>query len=91
MNDIPKVDPELRKALSREADELTDNRAFNLAMRALHATWYNELMSDGLTDSKVLELVAKLRALEAIPMRLRSMAKDEEIAQRGHHAFGRGR
>lgn len=90
MNEIPKVDPELRKAISREAGDFVEERVFTLALRALHAQYYGELMRDGLKKSRVLELRAKLAALEEIPMRLRSMAKDEELAQRGHHGRGRG-
>lgn len=83
MNEIPKVDPELRKAISREAGDFVEDRVFTLAIRALHQQYYGQLMNDGLKKSQVLDLVAKLRALEAIPARLRSMAKDEEIAQHG--------
>jgi hypothetical protein len=89
MNEIPKVDPELRKAIAREAGDFVEDRVFNLACRSLHAQWYGQLMTDGLPKKQVLDLVSRLRALEAIPARLRSMAKDEELAQRGHHAGGR--
>jgi hypothetical protein len=88
---IKKADPELIKALAREAKDVLDDRAFTTATRALHAQWYGELMTPNMNDvAKLTELVAKLRTLEAIPQMLRHLMDSEKMAQqRGSHA-GRG-
>ncbi len=88
---IKKADADLVKALAREAKDLLDDRVFTTATRALHAQWYGELMSPATNDvAKQTELIAKLRALEAIPQMLRHFIDSEKMAQsRGTHA-GRG-
>ena len=65
-----KADPELIKALAREARELLDNRAFDTAIRALHTQWYGELIGAGGSTEKTMNLAARLQALEAIPRML---------------------
>lgn len=83
---IAKTDPEVVKEIAREARTILDNRAFLQAVIDLRKQWFGELM-DAKTDSpKVLELIAMLRALEAIPGRLASMTHDAQMAPRGHDA-----
>jgi hypothetical protein len=87
MTEAPKrADPELVKALAREASAMLDDRVFTTAVRALHAQWYGELIAAGSEPTKVLELVAKLRALEAIPQMLKHFVDSATIQQRGSDA-----
>jgi hypothetical protein len=90
LNDIPKTDPELIKAVAKEAGQLLENRAFTAAVRTLHKQWLGELLLMDRTDvPKVLDLVAKLQVLEAIPKRLDSMSHDAEFLK-GAHSGRRG-
>jgi hypothetical protein len=80
------VDPELRKELAREALDLLQNRIFLQAVADLRKTWFAELMvSGGQTDTpeRRQELVAKLRALEEIPLKLNGYVSDERYAKKG--------
>jgi hypothetical protein len=87
LNDIPKTDPELIKAVAKEAGQLLENRAFTTAVRVLHKQWLGELLIQDRTDvPRVLDLVAKLQVLEAIPQRLNSMSHDAEFLKGAHNA-----
>ena len=77
-----KADPELVKALAREADQVLESRAFTTAVRALHAQWYGELLN-AVDPPRVLELVAKLKALEGIPLMLKHFMTTQDMAARG--------
>jgi hypothetical protein len=81
-----KTNPELIKALAREAKDVLEDRVFTTAVRALHAQWYGELLATSDPD-KMGNLVAKLQALEAIPQMLRHFMDSEKMAQnRGTNA-----
>ena len=83
MNDIPRTDPELRKALAREAEELLANRAFQAAILALRQVWHAEQMLDATSNKKAKMLRAKMMALEAIPQQLAVFINNEKMAPRG--------
>jgi hypothetical protein len=80
---IPKTDPEVVKILAKEAEGLLANRAFIQAVKDLRMQWFGELMNDKNDGPKVQELVAKLRALEAIPQLLDHLMTNQQFAQRG--------
>jgi hypothetical protein len=83
MNEIPRVDSELRKEIAREARSLIEDRAFMQAVADLRKQWHGELMLDATTDEQAKLLRAKMMALEAIPQRLASMMHDDQFGQRG--------
>jgi hypothetical protein len=83
---IVKTDPEVVKEIAREARTILDNRAFLQAVIDLRKQWFGEMMDAKTDGPKVLELVAMLRALEAIPSRLASMTHDAQMAPRGNDA-----
>lgn len=72
---------QLRRELADEAKELMDNRAFKAAILVLRQQFFGELMAskDKLHQD---QLVAQLKALEAIPGRLESLMLDERMAQK---------
>ena len=78
---IAPVDPDIRKALAKDAEGLLGDGAFAIAVKTLRMSWYAELMNDGTEPPKVLELVARLRALEAIPQMLDHLVTSETMAQ----------
>jgi hypothetical protein len=80
---IPKTDSETVKELARGAADLLGDRAFTTAVEVLKRQWYGELMIDTIDVPKVQELVAKLRALEAIPQLLSNLKAAPQFAQRG--------
>jgi len=81
VNEIPRADATLRQELAKEAKELLDNRVFQAAILTCRKQWFGELMTTA-DDTAQRELVAKLKALEAIPQRLESLITDELIAQK---------
>lgn len=81
-------DLELRKEIARLAEGLAGNKAWIAATNTLRLQWLGEMMTDSLPGDRVMELRAKLMALEAIQGRLASLARDEFFAQRGQHAGG---
>jgi hypothetical protein len=83
MKEIPRTDPEVLKALARDARELLDNRAFTQAVLDLRKQWVGEWASDATTKEQAELLRAKVMALEAIPQRLASMARNAEFVPRG--------
>jgi hypothetical protein len=86
---IDRADPEVVKAMAREAKGLLDDRAFTTAIRTLHLQALGELISGSPNVERKESLIAELRVLEAIPRRLASMMHDGEFAQGGGHAAGR--
>ena len=83
MTQPQRADPDLIKALAKDAKDLLEDRAFSTAIRALHAQWYGELIRESQNNpDKVTELVAKLRALEAIPKMLEHFMASEVMAQK---------
>lgn len=80
MNEIPRVDSQVRAELAREAKELLENRAFIVAKATLHKQWYGELMIAA-TSEKREELIANLRVLEAIPQMLSNLMVASRVAQ----------
>lgn len=87
---IPRTDPETIRAQAAASRDLLTHPGFTNAVMALRKQWFGELMNDGLNDPpKVLELVAKLRALEAIPSMLNHFVISESMEKgrsngRGH-------
>jgi hypothetical protein len=83
---LRKSDPQIVKEIAKEAEGLKANRAFVVATQILQKQWYGELLDPKTTDvRKVLELVAKLRALEAIPQMLDHLMTDQVMSLRGQH------
>ncbi len=76
MKIVPDLDGE-RRELARTAKELLATRAFTQAVLDLRKDWFGMLMSGGLTKEREGELLAQLRALEAIPQRLESMIRNQ--------------
>lgn len=85
---IAPVDPDLRKKLADDAKGLLGDPAFALAVKTLRMQWYAELINDGTETSKVLDLAARLRALDAIPQMLDHLVTSETMAQRGSNGRG---
>jgi hypothetical protein len=88
LNDIPKTDPELIKAVAKEAGELLQNRAFAAAVRTLHQQLLGELIVEGSGEKKEQDTLAQLRVLEKLTRRLASMSHDAEFLK-GAHSAGR--
>ena len=78
---IAPVDPDIRKALAKDAEGLLGDGAFAIAIKTLRMQWYAELITDGTDASRVLELTARLRALESIPQMLDHLVTSETMAQ----------
>jgi hypothetical protein len=83
---IDRADPEVVKAIAREAKGLLDDRAFTTAIRTLHLQCLGELISAHPSAERKEELIAELRVLESLPRRLASMMHDGEFAQGGRDA-----
>ena len=78
---LKRADPELTKALAAEASDLLANRAFDTSVLTLRKQWFGELMDPEVVDTmKVMELVFKLRALQAIPQLLDHLVDSEKMA-----------
>jgi hypothetical protein len=67
-----------RKQRADDALELLENKIFTAAVLALRKEWFQELMTAGLADRKI-ELVAMMKALEAIPNRLQIYVNDQKM------------
>lgn len=81
MNDIPpRTDEQIVKELAREAKSLKDDRAFRAAIGLLERQWRGELMS--CPAEKLIEVRAKLQALEGIPQMLDHLIASEKMAQK---------
>lgn len=78
---IPRIDPELRKSLAQAADGILNNIAFTASVESLWAQWYGQLMDDSINVEKMIELVAKLRTLRAIPQVLENLKIAPQVAQ----------
>jgi hypothetical protein len=86
---IERTDPELIKALAKDAGELMGNRAFREALLDLRKQWFAEMMNEGCDDLRVRELRAKMMALEAIPQMLQHFMSSQTMAQREKIHAGR--
>lgn len=75
--------PEERREDARRAKEMVNDPVFGKAVLALHNQWFGELMRAS-TDPARLELVARLKALEAIPHQLVTYITKELVAQKGN-------
>lgn len=82
MNDILRTDPEIIKALAREATTLMENRAFIAAIGVLKAQWYGELINASSADARDT-IAIKLQTLEAIPQRLKAIMLDPKFLPKG--------
>jgi hypothetical protein len=67
-----------RKQRADDALELLENRIFTRAVLTLRQEWFQELMGAPSTDRR-FELVAMLKALEAIPNRLQIYVNDQKM------------
>ena len=81
MNEIPRANPDVRKELARDARSLQDDPAFKAVVNLLRKQWYGELVS--CPTEKLVELRARLQALDAIPQMLDHLMNSEKMAQRG--------
>jgi hypothetical protein len=81
MNEAPRTDEQVIKELARDARSLKDDRAFRAAMGLLERQWRGELMA--CPAEKLVEVRAKLQALEGIPQMLDHLIASEKMAQRG--------
>jgi hypothetical protein len=86
MSDIPKTDPELIKAIAKEAGLLLENRAFTSAVRTLHQQLLGELLIEGGSEKKEQDALAQLRLLEKLTRRLSSMSHDAQFLKGAHNA-----
>lgn len=77
------VDRESVKQDAREAKEVLDSPVFQKAILELRKRWFGELMASRMTPEKTLELVAELRALEAVPQQLAMYVSNEKFAAKG--------
>jgi hypothetical protein len=84
MNEIPRIKPEVRKELARDARTLLDDPAVKAAIALMRAQWYSELLDPKLDMSGVYELRAKLQVLDAFPKLLEKFVNDERIHGRGN-------
>ena len=80
MNDAPRTDAQIIKELARDARSLKDDRAFRAACGLLERQWRGELMS--CPAEKLIEIRAKLQALEGIPQMLDHLIASETMAQK---------
>ena len=83
MNDIPRADTQIVRELARDARTLKDDRAFMAAVGLLDRQWRGELMA--CSTDKLVEVRAKLYALEGIQQMLDHLINSEKMAQRGSH------
>lgn len=84
MNDLSQ-----KRELHEAAKALLDDKAFTEAIKGLRKLWFDELMTAADTAERKLELVAKIKALEAIPGSLQAIMGDYAKALnrvRGAHA-----
>jgi len=70
-----------KKELADEARSLLDNRAFTQAILELRKRWFDQLMAVR-TNEERLDLVAALKALEAIPTELQIQINNYTMAKR---------
>ena len=77
---IAPVDPDIRKALAKDAEGLLADGAFALAVKTLRMQWYADLLN-ATTDEQKLALAAKFQALDAIPQLLDHFVTSETMAQ----------
>jgi hypothetical protein len=77
------TDPDLshKKELADVASALANDKAFTGAVLSLRKRWFDELIASDSTD-KVLELKARIKALEAIPTELNVLMNDYKMAKR---------
>ena len=81
MNEIPRADAQIVRELARDARTLKDDRAFMAAVGLLDRQWRGELMA--CPTDKLVEVRAKLHALEGIQQMLDHLINSEKMAQRG--------
>jgi hypothetical protein len=81
MTEMARISPELRKADAAAAQALLDDRIFMKAILDLRKQWFGELMNEE-TARKQDMLVAKLKALEDIPLQLQSYVNAQKMAMK---------
>jgi hypothetical protein len=83
VNDNGKVqDLQKKRELHDDAKELLENSAFKVAILELRKRWFDELMTAAETREQRDELVAKMKALEAIPAALTVIINDYKMGLR---------
>jgi hypothetical protein len=82
MNDLSE-----KRALYEQAREILEEPAFKKAVTDLHDAWVRDLLTiEPMSLDRQFEIIAKLKALEAIPIELQRLMKDYRMAveaQRG--------
>ena len=68
-----------KRELADSAKALIEDKAFSSAILSLRKRWFEELMNATGTDEK-LELIARTKALEAIPAELGVLINDFKMA-----------
>jgi hypothetical protein len=80
MNDIPRSDAQIIKELAAGARSLREDRAFRTAVAILERQWLGALK--GSSDStNILDIAAKMRALEEVIQSLDHLINDEKMLQ----------
>jgi hypothetical protein len=80
MNEIPRTDAQIVRELARDAKSLKDDRAFRAATGLLERQWRAEWMS--CPAEKLVEVRAKLQALEGISQMLDHLIASEKQRER---------
>jgi hypothetical protein len=83
MNDLS-----TKKEFAEAAQDLLDNKAFKQAILELRKRWFDELMTGADTREQRDEMVAKMKALEAIPLELTILVNDYKMALSRQHKHG---
>lgn len=73
-------DVDAKRTLFLEAKDLLDDKGvFLLAIRAVRARWYGELM-DAVERDKKADLLARLKCLDEIPREIKRFVSDYSMA-----------
>ena len=83
MNDLS-----TKEEFAEAAQDLLDNKAFKQAILELRKRWFDELMTGADTREQRDEMVAKMKALEAIPLELTILVNDYKMALSRQHKHG---
>ena len=77
MNDLS-----AKRELRDDAKALLDTKAFTEAILSLRKRWFAELMTAADATERKLELIAQIKALESIPLELKTIVNDYTMAKR---------
>jgi hypothetical protein len=88
-NDNAKVqDLQKKRELHDDAKELIERPSFKAAILDLRKRWFDELMTAAATREQRDELIAKMKALEAIPAALTVIMNDYKMGLRQQQKHG---